>query len=151
MPPDSAPSLIHNDYKFDNVIFNPSLDRITGVLDWEMATIGDPLMDLGTSLGYWAEPADGQNWYQLPFGPGAASGILTRKQVAERYLERSGRLAPDLVFYYAFGLIKTAVVLQQIYFRWKNGLTSDPRFEHLIDGVRVLSSLARKAIDRGSI
>jgi aminoglycoside phosphotransferase (APT) family kinase protein len=150
-PVDSAPALIHNDYKFDNVIFDASLERLTGVLDWEMATIGDPLMDLGTSLGYWAEATDGQNWYQMPFGPGATSGILTRKQFAERYFERSGRQATNLVFYYAFGLIKTAVVLQQIYYRWRKGMTTDPRFEHLIDGVRVLSEQARKAIDRGSI
>jgi len=151
MPPDSAPALIHNDYKFDNVIFDAKLERITGVLDWEMSTIGDPLMDLGTSLGYWAEPTDGQNWYQLPFGPGAAPGLLTRKEFAARYLERSGRAAGDLVFYYAFGLIKTAVVLQQIYYRWKKGLTTDPRFEHLIQGVRVLAGQARNAIERGSI
>lgn len=151
MPAEVAPSLIHNDFKFDNVIFNASLDRIIAVLDWEMATVGDPLMDLGTSLSYWAEARDSATWYQPPFGAAGAAGMLTRQQFADRYLERSGHKATNLVFYYSFGLFKTAVVLQQIYYRWKKGLTTDPRFEHLISGVRVLSEQARLAINRGSI
>jgi len=151
LPAEGAPALIHNDFKFDNVIYDPGLDRITGVLDWEMATIGDPLMDLGTSLSYWAEANDPVSFYQLLFGPTSKPGMMTRKEFAERYLERSGRHADNLVFYYAFGLWKTAVVLQQIYFRWKKGLTSDPRFEQLIIGVRILSEQARTAINRDSI
>jgi len=151
LPAEGAPALIHNDFKFDNVIFDPGLERITGVLDWEMATIGDPLMDLGTSLSYWAEANDPATFYQLPFGPTAKPGMMTRKDFAERYLARSGRHADNLVFYYAFGLIKTAVVLQQIYYRWKTGITTDPRFERLIFGVRILSEQARTAINAGSI
>ena len=151
MPADSAPALIHNDFKFDNVIFDPGLERITGVLDWEMATVGDPLMDLGTSLSYWAEASDPQAFYQLPFGPTAQPGMMTRKEFAERYFARSGRRTENLVFYYAFGLFKTAVVLQQIYYRWRNGATTDPRFAHLIAGVRILSEQARAAIARGSV
>jgi aminoglycoside phosphotransferase (APT) family kinase protein len=151
LPAEGAPALIHNDFKFDNVIYDVSLERITGVLDWEMATIGDPLMDLGTSLSYWAEANDPVSFYQLPFGPTAKPGMMTRKDFAERYFERSGRNATNLVFYYAFGLWKTAVVLQQIYYRWRKGLTSDPRFEQLIVGVRILSEQARTAINRGSI
>jgi aminoglycoside phosphotransferase (APT) family kinase protein len=151
MPAEGAPSLIHNDFKFDNVIFEPDLERITGVLDWEMATVGDPLMDLGTSLSYWVEAGDPQTFYQLPFGPTAKPGMMTRQQFADRYLERSGRTADNLVFYYAFGLWKTAVVLQQIYYRWAKGKTSDARFGQLIFGVRILSEQARTAINRGSI
>jgi aminoglycoside phosphotransferase (APT) family kinase protein len=155
VPPEVAPALIHNDFKFDNVIFDPELEHITGVLDWEMATIGDPLMDLGTSLSYWAEAADPQVFYQLPFGPTMKPGMMTRQEFAERYLQRSGRQVPaeakSLVFYYAFGLIKTAVVLQQIYYRWKQGITQDARFGQLIFGVRILSEQARTAIHRGSI
>ena len=151
MPAEVAPALIHNDFKFDNVIFDPSLERITGVLDWEMATVGDPLMDLGTSLSYWVEAGDPQSFYQLPFGPTAKPGMMTRAQYAERYLERSGRKADNLVFYYAFGLWKTAVVLQQIYYRWRKGNTTDARFSQLIFGVRILSELARAAIDRGRV
>jgi aminoglycoside phosphotransferase (APT) family kinase protein len=151
MPAEGPPALIHNDFKFDNVIFDPSLERITGVLDWEMATVGDPLMDLGTSLSYWVEAGDPQTFYQLPFGPTAKPGMMTRQQFADRYLERSGRTAPNLVFYYAFGLWKTAVVLQQIYYRWAKGKTTDARFGQLIFGVRILAEQARTAIHRGSI
>ena len=151
LPAEGAPALIHNDFKFDNVIFDPGLERITGVLDWEMATVGDPLMDLGTSLSYWAEAVDPAAYHQLPFGPTAAPGMMTRSELADRYLERSGRRADSLVFYYAFGLIKTAVVLQQIYYRWKQGMTSDARFGRLIFGVRMLAEQARTAIHRGTI
>jgi aminoglycoside phosphotransferase (APT) family kinase protein len=151
LPSEGAPALIHNDFKFDNVIFDPGLERITGVLDWEMATVGDPLMDLGTSLSYWAEAVDPAAFHQLPFGPTAQPGMMTRMEFAERYLERSGRHTDNLVFYYAFGLVKTAVVLQQIYYRWRQGITSDARFAQLIFGVRMLSEQARTAIDRGSI
>jgi aminoglycoside phosphotransferase (APT) family kinase protein len=151
MPADGPPALIHNDFKFDNVIFDHSLDRIIAVLDWEMSTVGDPLMDLGTSLGYWAQAGDAQNWYQPPFGSSSTPGMLTRQQFADRYFERSGRPVTNLVFYYSFGLFKTAVVLQQIYYRWRKGMTTDPRFEHLIMGVRILSEQARVAINRGSI
>jgi aminoglycoside phosphotransferase (APT) family kinase protein len=151
LPADGAPALIHNDFKFDNVIFEPSLEHITGVLDWEMATVGDPLMDLGTSLSYWAQADDPPAFHQLPFGPTAKPGMMTRQELAARYFERSARPAVDLVFYYAFGLIKTAVVLQQIYYRWRTGKTSDARFGHLILGVRMLAEQARTAIHRGSI
>ena len=151
LPAEGAPALIHNDFKFDNVIFDPGLERITGVLDWEMATVGDPLMDLGTSLSYWAEAVDPAAYHQLPFGPTAAPGMMTRSELADRYLERSGRRADSLVFYYAFGLIKTAVVLQQIYYRWKQGMTSDARFGRLIFGVRMLAEQARTAIHRGTL
>jgi aminoglycoside phosphotransferase (APT) family kinase protein len=77
--------------------------------------------------------------------------MMTRHEFAERYFERSGRSTEHLVFYYAFGLFKTAVVLQQIYYRWRKGMTKDPRFEHLNHGVRILSELARTAIDRGRV
>jgi aminoglycoside phosphotransferase (APT) family kinase protein len=151
LPAEGPPALIHNDFKFDNVIYDPSLERITGVLDWEMATVGDPLMDLGTSLSYWAEASDPVVFHQAPFGPTSRPGMMTRKDFAQRYFERSGRYSDNLVFYYAFGLLKTAVVLQQIYYRWRKGITSDERFANLILGVRVLSEQARTAINRGSI
>jgi aminoglycoside phosphotransferase (APT) family kinase protein len=151
MPPDGKPALIHNDFKFDNVIFDTSLDAITGVLDWEMTTIGDPLMDLGTSLSYWAQASDPPAYHALPFGPTARPGMMTRQEVAQRYLERSGRTADSLVFYYAFGLIKTAVIAQQIYYRFAKGLTQDPRFGQMIFGVRLLSEQARVSIENNGI
>jgi len=150
-PADGAPALIHNDFKFDNVIFDLGLDRITGVLDWEMTTIGDPLMDLGTSLSYWAQASDPAAYHALPFGPTARPGMMTREEIARRYLERSGRSAEALVFYYAFGLFKTAVIAQQIYYRFAQGVTQDARFGQFIFAVRLLAEQARTSIERGAI
>jgi aminoglycoside phosphotransferase (APT) family kinase protein len=150
-PAEGAPALIHNDFKFDNVIFDVGLESITGVLDWEMTTIGDPLMDLGTSLSYWAQASDPAKYHALPFGPTAQPGMLTREAIARRYLERSGRSTDTLVFYYAFGLLKTAVIAQQIYYRYAKGVTKDQRFASFIFAVRLLADMARTAIDRGSI
>ena len=150
-PTESTPSLIHNDFKFDNVIYDPGLERITGVLDWEMATVGDPHMDLGSSLSYWAQASDPPAYHQLPFGPTAQPGMLTRAEIATRYMRRRGRSADLPVFFYAFGLFKTAVIAQQIYYRFAKGLTTDARFQTMIIGVRLLSEQARTAIDRGAI
>jgi aminoglycoside phosphotransferase (APT) family kinase protein len=150
-PAETAPALIHNDFKFDNLIFDPSLESITGVLDWEMATLGDPLMDLGTALSYWAQSDDAPAMRALPFGPTATPGMWSRREVADRYLARSGRTTDALVFYYAFGLFKTAVIAQQIYYRYAKGLTRDERFAPLIFAVRALADQAALAIGRDAI
>ena len=147
----SAPSLIHNDFKFDNVIFDTDVTRITGILDWEMATLGDPLMDLGTSLGYWAQADDDPLCLQFLFGPTTRTGMMTRAQVAARYLERSGRTTDHLAFYYCFGLFKTAVIAQQIYYRFAQGLTTDARFAAMIHAVHGLGAQAAATIARGTL
>ena len=147
-PADGAPALIHNDFKFDNVIFDPSLDQITGVLDWEMSTVGDPLMDLGTSLSYWMQADDAPLFQNPIFGVTMKPGMWRRADVAARYFERSGRRTDSLIFYYAFGLFKTAVVLQQIYYRYAKGLTQDARFAPFIFAVRALADQARTSIER---
>jgi aminoglycoside phosphotransferase (APT) family kinase protein len=150
-PTDGPPSLIHNDFKFDNVIYDSHLEQITGVLDWEMSTVGDPLMDLGTSLSYWMQ-ADDAPLFQSPlFGITMKPGMFRRADVASRYFERSGRSTDQLVFYYAFGLFKTAVVLQQIYYRYAKGLTQDPRFAPFITVVRALADQAKTSIERARI
>jgi len=151
LQPDGAPALIHNDFKFDNVVFDESLSRVTAVLDWELATLGDPLMDLGGSLSYWMQADDAAMFQQPLFGVTSKPGMMTRTEVAARYFERSGRRTDSLVFYYAFGLFKTAVILQQIYYRYAKGLTRDPRFAPFIVVVRGLAEQARGAIARGSI
>ncbi len=152
IPPSPPASLIHNDYKFDNVVLDPAeLARIIGVLDWEMATIGDPLMDLGTSLAYWVEEGDPPALIAMRFGPTTLPGMLTRAEIAARYADRTGRNVEHIAFHYAFGLFKTAVVAQQIYWRWKQGLTRDPRFEPLLIAVGALCEQAAFAIDRGTI
>lgn len=150
-PGDGAAALIHNDFKFDNVIFDPALAKVTGVLDWEMATIGDPLMDLGSALSYWAQADDAAVFQQPIFGVTTQPGMMLRAEVARRYFERSGRRTEHLVFYYAFGLYKTAVILQQIYYRFAHGLTTDPRFAPFIHVVRALGEQARAAIGRGQL
>jgi aminoglycoside phosphotransferase (APT) family kinase protein len=151
LPPDAHPALIHNDFKFDNLLLTPELDRITGVLDWEMTTLGDARMDLGTSLSYWVQADDPPPMHLMRFGLTMLPGMMTRREVWARYADRSGRDLGDPVFYYAYGLFKTAVVGQQIYYRFAKGLTQDPRFAVFIHGVRALSEQARSAIERGTI
>lgn len=150
-PADASPRLIHNDFKFDNVIFDRSLTKITGILDWEMSTVGDPLMDLGTSLGYWVQVDDPPPLQLIRFGLTTIPGMWTRDELAKRYLAATRRTTDSLVFYYAFGLFKTAVVAQQIYYRYAKGLTKDPRFAAFLHGVRALADQAQWAIDRGRI
>jgi aminoglycoside phosphotransferase (APT) family kinase protein len=144
--------VIHNDFKHDNLLLDPAdPTRIVAVLDWEMATVGEPLMDLGTSLGYWLDPDDEEALRLLPAGPTALPGNLTRTEVVERYARRSGRDVAAILFYYVFGLLKIAVIAQQIYFRYRQGLTRDERFAPLLAGVRLLGRTASQAIARRRI
>jgi aminoglycoside phosphotransferase (APT) family kinase protein len=143
-------TLIHNDFKYDNLVLDPRrLAEIRAVLDWEMATVGDPLMDLGTTLGYWIDPDDPEPMRLLPFGPATLPGNLTRRQVVERYAKTTGRDVGDLLFYYVYATFKVAVIAQQIYYRYKQGLTQDERFAAMITGVQILSYQAARAIELG--
>jgi aminoglycoside phosphotransferase (APT) family kinase protein len=146
--PDSDPwrvALVHNDYKHDNLVLDPDdLTRIRAVLDWEMATVGDPYLDLGTTLGYWVEAGDPELLRRFAFGPTALPGCLTRAEVMARYAEATGREAPDPAFLYAFGLVKIAVIAQQIYLRYRQGLTRDPRFSALLPAIKALAAQAAK-------
>jgi aminoglycoside phosphotransferase (APT) family kinase protein len=152
MPPERGAALIHNDYKYDNVVLDPAeLTRIVAVLDWEMATIGDPLMDLGTMLGYWVDPDDPSDMRLRSYGPTVLPGSLSRRGLVERYAERTGRDVGNGLFYYVFALFKIAVIGQQIYKRWFDGHTKDPRFGSLIQWVRVLGRQTSRALDRGRI
>ena len=150
MPRPQIPAFLHNDYKYDNVLLNPdNLTEILGVLDWEMATVGDPLMDLGASLAYWCEESDGD--FLKSFNITWLAGNLTRNEVVERYAKKTERDVSDILFYYVFGLYKNVVIMQQIYARWKIGLTKDPRFGGLIYGIHELSKMAVRAIERGQL
>ncbi|MFB9293385.1 phosphotransferase family protein [Persicitalea jodogahamensis] len=145
MPVENKPTLIHNDYKYDNLVLNPDdLSQILAVLDWEMCTVGDPLMDVGTALSYWAEASDGpfERGFNLTWLP----GNLTRREFVDRYAEKSGRDLSNVLYYYVFGLFKNTVVIQQIYARWKKGLTQDERFAGLLIGIKSLSQKARQAV-----
>jgi aminoglycoside phosphotransferase (APT) family kinase protein len=145
-PPGGAASIIHNDFKYDNLVLDPGRLTVRGVLDWEMATLGDPLMDLGTALAYWVEAGDPDEVQASRFGPTNLPGSLTRRELAQRYADERGRPVGDLRFYYAFGLFKTAVVGQQIYARYRQGATRDARFAAFGEGVRVLARQAARAL-----
>jgi len=151
-PAESGAALIHGDFKYDNLVLDPDdLSRIVAILDWEMATVGDPLMDLGTTLGYWIEAGDPPEHRMLPLGPTQLEGNLTRMELVERYAKVSGRDVGDPLFYYVYGLFKIVVIAQQIYKRFKEGKTRDPRFASMIFGVQILSRTAARAIERGRI
>ena len=144
--------LIHNDYKYDNVVFKDnSWKEITAVLDWEMATLGDPLMDLGTSLGYWTLASDHEFVKQGIPSPTIFEGNPMRSEIVASYAKKSGRDIHNMVFYYVFGLFKIAVIAQQIYYRYSKGLTSDPRFANLDKAAELCCNLALKSIKTNSI
>ena len=144
-PVSERTSFIHNDYKYDNLVLNPdNLTEIKAILDWEMATVGDPLMDLGTTLAYWAESRDADAL--KPFNLTWMPGNMTRNEMANYYAEKSGIKIDDIVFYYVFGSFKVGVICQQIYHRYKQGLTQDPRFASLIHVIKACGENARRAI-----
>jgi aminoglycoside phosphotransferase (APT) family kinase protein len=149
MPGESGAALIHNDYKYDNLVLAATdWSQITAVLDWEMATIGDPLLDLGAALGYWIEATDPEAIQALQFSPTNLPGNPTRAEVVAAYGVASGREVRDPVYYYVYGLFRLAVIIQQIYRRYKLGYTQDPRFATLIEGVRACGLMAQQAIAR---
>jgi aminoglycoside phosphotransferase (APT) family kinase protein len=151
MPASQASSLVHNDYKFDNIMLDPhDLTRIVAVLDWEMCTLGDPLMDLGTVLSYWVEAKDPAPLQVHAFGPTQLPGSMTRRQLTDYYGEKSGFDMSEVLFYYTFGLFKTAVIVQQIYYRYAQGFTKDERFAQFDKQVVALAREAQRAIQEGT-
>ncbi|HEX8367350.1 MAG TPA: phosphotransferase family protein [Pyrinomonadaceae bacterium] len=152
IPASNNASLVHNDYKFDNVMLNPeNLTEITAVLDWEMTTVGEPLMDLGTTLGYWMSKEAGGEMLSMPFNPRVLMENISRRELVEIYAEKSGRDVSGMLFYYAFGTFKIAVIAQQIYFRFVKGFTRDKRFATFNHFVAALGKIAAKAIEKGEI
>jgi aminoglycoside phosphotransferase (APT) family kinase protein len=151
-PPSPAPTLVHNDYKLDNVMFGDgSAEHIEAVLDWEMATVGDPLADLGLTLCYWAW-ADSPQLRARPL-PSLTSqpGWYTRDQFVERYAAQTGRDLSNIGYYEVLGIFKLAVILQQIYYRFRRGQTQDVRFRNFGERVRGLVELANSLIERPKI
>ncbi|HEV7644968.1 MAG TPA: phosphotransferase family protein [Pyrinomonadaceae bacterium] len=152
IPSESGAALIHNDYKFDNVMLAPDdLTKIMAVLDWEMVTIGDPLMDLGTTLGYWMSGEVPKEMRKMPFNPKVLMENISRHELARRYAEKSGRDISNLLFYYVFGTFKIAVIAQQIYARYKKGFTRDERFAGFGGFVNALGKIAVNALKKQSI
>lgn len=151
--PQARPAIVHNDFKYDNVVLDPDrLTRVVAVLDWEMATLGDPLLDLGTSLAYWVDADDPEAWRRGALVDlTARPGSLTRLQVARAWATRLGRDLDALVAAYVFGLFKVAVIAQQIYARFQRGLTRDARFAALGAVVVACGETAQAAVARGRI
>jgi aminoglycoside phosphotransferase (APT) family kinase protein len=152
IPPAPPATLLHNDYKLDNLMLDRAdPGRITAVLDWEMATLGDPLVDLGLLLCYWGDrsdpPARRQSVSQLTAEP----GFLTRAEVLARYAERTGRDVSRIAFYETFALYKVAVVVQQIYVRYARGQTQDARFARFEDRVVGLAEAGLDVAERSGL
>ncbi len=152
IPEDASASLVHNDYKFDNIMLDPeNLTEIVAVLDWEMTTIGEPLMDFGTTLGYWMSREVGGKLLSMPLNPRVLMENISRRELAEMYAEKSGRDLSNILYYYVFGTFKIAVIAQQIYYRFAAGFTSDERFADFNIFVAALGQIARNAIDKKEI
>lgn len=146
-PSESGACLIHNDFKYDNLILDPKQPgRIIAVLDWEMATLGDPLLDVGTTLGYWIEEGDHPAFKALGLGMTALPGNYTRAQLWERYLRKSGRASRPATWYHAYGVFKIAVIAQQIYARYRAGVATDARFASLGEAVGLLGRFGLEVV-----
>jgi aminoglycoside phosphotransferase (APT) family kinase protein len=151
VPDDVAACVIHNDWRLDNVVLDPAEPtRVAGVLDWEMATVGDPLMDLGSALAYWVHADDPILLRRTRRQPTDAPGMLRREEVVEHYLARTGRRPADWTFYEVFGLFRLAAIAQQIYYRYHHRQTRNPAFRHLWVLVTYLDWRCRTVIRRAS-
>lgn len=144
LPSSREATLVHNDYKLDNVMIRAAGDGIEAVLDWEMATVGDPLADLGLTLCYWtwANVAAQENGHAPAVTITTQPGWYSRERLLQRYTERTGRDVSAVGYYEVLGVFKLAVILQQIYYRFRRGHTHDQRFRHFDRQVRALARLA---------
>lgn len=150
-PSESGATLVHNDFKIDNVILDPDdVGRVISVLDWEMATVGDPLMDVGTFLAYWVQADDPPSLQIFRMCVTDLPGNLTRGELVARYAAQTGRVF-DPAWYFAFGLFKNAVVAQQLYARYQKGLTTEARYAGLIWAVRGIAAVANDVARTGRI
>ncbi len=147
VPSDSKTCVIHNDWRFDNVILDPeNPSKIIGVLDWEMATLGDPLMDLGSSLAYWVEESDNAIFKATRRQPTHLKGMFTRAEVVEYYLNKTGLKTDNWTFYEVFGIFRLAVIAQQIYYRYYHKQTNNPAFKDFWIVIHALNIRALKLI-----
>ena len=145
-PDDVASCIIHGDWRIDNMVFDLGQKRLVGVLDWELATVGDPLMDLGSALAYWVDKDDEPMFASLRRQPSHLDGMPTRKEFIAKYLELSGRKCDDFTFYEVFGLFRLSVIIQQIWARYKAGQTTNPAFKGFGMGVNILINRAQGLI-----
>ena len=152
IPTSPAPTLIHNDYKLNNMLLDASdLTNIVAVLDWEMTTVADPLFDLAITLSYWVRPDDPQELQVVLPSVTMLPGFIERDQFMHMYAQKSGRDLSSMHFYMTFAYFKLAGILQQIYVRWKRGQTHDERFATFGDRVRNLILYATQLMENGSL
>ena len=145
-PDDVDSCIIHGDWRIDNMVFDLGQKKLVGVLDWELATVGDPLMDLGSALAYWVDKDDEPMFASLRRQPSHLDGMSTRKEFIAKYLELSGRKCDDFTFYEVFGLFRLSVIIQQIWARYKAGQTTNPAFKGFGMGVNILINRAQGLI-----
>jgi aminoglycoside phosphotransferase (APT) family kinase protein len=144
IPNSRRPTIVHNDYKLNNMMLSiTEPGKVVGVFDWELSTIGDPLTDLAAAIAYWKDEND-------PFtainSVTTLGGFISREEFIERYAKKSNRDLSNFPFYLAFAYFKTAVILQQIYYRWKEGHLTDDRFSNLNEGIQNLMTLSHDVI-----
>lgn len=150
-PVSGKATILHNDYKLDNLMLGlEDAGQITAVLDWEMATVGDPLVDLGVALSYWPESTDPEPRREAVSPVTTRPGFYSRRLLLKRYAAATGRDLSCIDYYEVFGLYKLAVVLQQIYYRYHMGQTQDPRFRNFPERVRGLADAAMPVMERAS-
>ena len=131
IPADSKTCVIHNDWRFDNVVLDPNEPtRVIGVLDWEMATLGDPLMDLGSALAYWVQADDNLILRSMRRQPTHLNGMFSRQEVVQYYLNKTSMQTSNWTFYEVFGVFRLAVIAQQIYYRYYHKQTNNPAFKN---------------------
>jgi aminoglycoside phosphotransferase (APT) family kinase protein len=146
------PGIIHNDFKFDNIVLDADSPlNIIGVLDWEMCTLGDPLMDLGCTLGYWVQKDDPVEMHQMRTMPTHVAGALGRREFVELYGQLSNLEMEHFDFYYCFGIFRLIVIIQQIYYRFYHGQTRNERCKRYAAGVPILARAARRVMERSDI
>jgi aminoglycoside phosphotransferase (APT) family kinase protein len=150
-PDDVRTCLIHNDFRFDNIVLAPDdPTRPIGLLDWEMATLGDPLMDLGGAMAYWVQADDDWMFRRFRRQPTHVPGMMTRREVVDHYTARMGLslTARQWAFYEVFGLFRLAVIVQQIYYRYHLGQTHNPAFKRFHLAVVMLEARCRRILRR---
>ena len=147
IPDEVGIRVIHGDFRFDNLVLAADDPlKIIGVLDWELATLGDPLMDLGNSLAYWVQADDDRYFRGFRRQPTHIPGMMKRSEVVEYYCDRMGLKPDNWAFYEVFGLFRLAVIAQQIYYRYHHRQTRNAQFKHFWVAVNYLLWRCRRII-----